>query len=121
MKLGVFFDQPIPVLLAHGSSPSPHRQCFSCPWKLPFRHPRPLAMGSTFPRRQWCWLKLSQPRVGHFGMGHPYPEGNAVDSGCLKALSCLNQCKSTFTSFPRRREPSFFKIFRISAFAGTTK
>jgi len=33
--------------------------------------------------------------------------GNAVD------LNCLNQCKNTFTSFPRRRESSFFKIFGI--------
>ena len=39
---------------------------------------------------------------------------NAVD------LSCLNQCNNTFTSFPRRRESSFCRIFRIPAFAGMT-
>ena len=38
--------------------------------------------------------------------------GNAVD------LNCLNHCHSTFTSFPPRRESSFFKIFRVPAFMG---
>ena len=60
-------------------------------------------------------MGVQVPRADLF-FSAPQPSGgfNAVD------FSCLKQCSNAFTSFPRRRETSFFKIFRIPAFAEMT-